>query len=177
MSEINNQIRGVYVGRFNPLHKGHQAVINYMISECGNDNSLLLLGSSNAPFTLRHYFSYDERSKIIQSIYPSLTVAGIPDYPTDNEWLKALDDILKIKFDNTEVVYFGGCEEDLQFFLQNGRNCKILNRFDGTTPNISATEVRDALIYKRPLDKYLDEKVLNEVSDLFEQKWEKFKKI
>ena len=107
-----------------------------------------------------------------------MKVVGLPDYPNDEEWLVALDDLISATGINpAEVIFFGGCEEDILFFYEAGRNCQIINRFDGTTPKISSTEVRDCLIYGRTLEGIIDPTIVNEVQNLFKQKWERFKKL
>jgi len=168
----------VYCGRFNPLHAGHGTVIKEMISQFGIENCLLVIGSSNAGFSLRHYFSYQERRGFIKKAFPELRVVGLPDYPTDEEWLVALDDLISAAgVSPAEVVFFGGCEEDILFFFEAKRNCRIINRFDGSTPKISATEIRDCLIYGRDLRGMIDPIIAEEMQNLFRQKWERFKKI
>ena len=63
---------GVYVGRLNPMHLGHQYVIDTMIQETKN-NCMLVLGSANTPCdTDRHLFSLQERSQIVSTLYPDL---------------------------------------------------------------------------------------------------------
>ena len=169
---------GAYVGRINPLHLGHEAVGEEMLKQFGVENSMLIMGSSNTPFSLRHFFSYEERRGFVKKVFPELKIVGLPDYPTDKEWLVAMDDLLIARgFDPLEVVFFGGCEEDILFFYDAGRKCHILNRFDGTTPKISATEVRDCLIYGRSLEGMINPLIAGDVRDLFAQKWERFKKI
>jgi len=141
-------------------------------------NCLVAIGSTNAGFSLRHFFSYQERRNFIKKLFPKIKVVGLPDYITDEEWLVALDDILtSMGINPKNVIFFGGCEEDVVFFLDKKRKCKIMNRFDGTTPKISATEVRDCLIFDRPLDGMLNPKIMTDVKKIFAEKWEKFKKI
>jgi len=169
---------GVFVGRFCPLHLGHEAVIRFMLDNAA-DSHLVVIGSSNAPFSLRHFFNYEDRRAFLLQVFPGLRIVGLPDYPTDSEWLLALDDILATAGFNPHVAtYYGGCEEDVIFFEGKGRNIAIpFNRFDGSTPKISATEVRDALIHDRPLDGMLNPELHNYVRGLFHDKWEKFKRI
>lgn len=168
----------VLVGRFNPIHNSHVHVINEMIKKYGQENCLVVVGSSNAGFSLRHFFSYHERREFIKKIFPDIRLVGLPDYHNDSEWLAALDDIIRVAgIDTSDLTFFGGCEEDIRFFLDDGRDCTIINRFDGTAPKISATEVRDCLIMGRPLDNYVDPVILNDLQKLFKEKWEKFKKI
>lgn len=169
----------VYCGRFNPVHAGHEAVINNMIERYGLENIIVIIGSSNTAQSLRHFFSYNERKNFIQKLYPGIAVAGLPDYGHDDEWMAALDDIIHLRKNNQydEQVFFGGCEEDISFFLERDRVCTILNRFDGTTPKISATEVRDDLISGRSLDGKINSTITDDVVNLFAEKWEKFKKM
>jgi len=170
--------KGVFVGRANPIHLGHEVIINNMANQLGFKNCLMTIGSCNHPFSLRHFFSYEERRSFIKTLFPTLPIVGLPDYPTDTEWLVALDDILSASgFNPQETIFFGGCEEDILFFLDAERKCQILNRFDGSSPKISATEVRDGLIYGRPLEGLLNPLIADEVKNLFSQKWERFKKI
>lgn len=170
----------IYCGRFNPVHKGHQKVIDQMLSEHGTENMLIVIGSSNTPQSLRHFFSYVERKNFIEKIYAGIDIVGLPDYHHDNDWITALDDLINLKIKSgsyTDHVFYGGCEEDISFFLERDRSCIILNRFDGTTPKISATEVRDDLISDRDLDGKIHENILHDVKNLFAEKWEKFKKM
>lgn len=88
------EINGFFVGRLNPIHVGHEQVINYMIEACGPDNSTIVIGSSNTPTSMRHFFSYSERRNFIKSLYPDIRIIGIPDFNSDEEWLVALDDLI-----------------------------------------------------------------------------------
>jgi len=169
---------GVFVGRFCPVHLGHEAVIASMIEECGVNNCLVVIGSSNASMSLRNLFSYEERREFLKIIFPELQIVGLPDYSTDKEWLTALDDILGLrKIKAEEIIFFGGCEEDIHFFFEFQRECKLINRFDGSTPKISATEVRDALIQERHAAHLLNPAVLEEVKKVFTIKWDRFRKM
>jgi|GEM_PF-685016 len=177
---------GIFVGRFSPVHLGHAVVIRNMVEVCGLSRSLVVLGSSNAPMSFRHLFSYEDRRGFIKKLFPEIPVIGLPDYPTNEEWLLALDDIIrlcqddifKIKHINPlRATYFGGCEEDVHFFLEFHRKCQLLNRFDGSTPKISATEVRDALIQGRSLENLLDSSVIEDVKRVFAIKWDRFRKM
>ncbi len=138
----------------------------------------MFLGSANHPFTLRHFFSYEERRYFTRKIFPDLRIVPLPDFPTNEEWFLALDDVLVAAgFDPGQVTFFGGCEEDVGFFIDSGRKVRIVNRFDGSTPKISATEVRDALNKERSLDGLVNPLIADEVRALFKTKWKKFEKI
>ena len=70
---------GIFVGRVCPLHLGHQKIIQKMIDDCGVDNCLMLIGSSNAPLSWRVLFPYMRRRNWVKRIFKQLKVIGIPD--------------------------------------------------------------------------------------------------
>lgn len=163
----------------NPIHLGHEQIINHMLDTYGPEGSTIIVGSSNTPQSLRHFFDLEERCGFIQMLYPDVEILSIPDHPTDSAWLLDLDQKVEAKGGRGSVAearFFGGSQEDVEFFLNTGRNVIILNRFDGTTPTISATEVRDALIEKRPVDELLNPQVAGHISELFARKWQEFKR-
>lgn len=165
----------VYIGRFNPVHAGHEAVIRQMTSEFTADNCLVIIGSCNKEQSLRHFFNYEERRMFIKMLNYTTKVIGLPDYATDSEWSMALDDILEVAgFDRNETIFLGGCEEDINTLKKDGRVTRIMNRFDGTTPKVSATEVRDALIHDKSLEGLVNTSLHSYMKDFFKRKWTQF---
>jgi len=166
---------GVFVGRMCPIHVGHEAVIREMMRACGGErHCLIVLGSSTAEFSMRNFFSLGERVRFLARLFPTLRVAGLPDYGDDATWMAALDVLLfGSGVSPGAVTFFGGCEEDVRFFFAAGRRVEILNRFDGTTPRVSATEVRDALITGRLLDGLVNPEIAWEVQEAFRRKRER----
>lgn len=167
----------VLIGRYCPIHVGHEAVIRAMQAKYAED-CIVGIGSANHPVSIRHFFSYTQRRGFIHKVFPDLQVFALPDFPTDEEWILALDDILHLRdVDPTSATFFGGCQEDVDFFYRFGRKVEIMNRFDGSTPKISATEVRDALIRERSLEGLLNPAIADSVRRSFQEKWELFKKM
>lgn len=167
---------GVYVGRFSPMHVGHQKLIETLLREYGDDH-LLLLGSCNHEISMRHIFSYKDRVTFIRHLYPSCRLVGLPDYPTDEEWFLHIDEFLKaLKVDPQSVTFLGGCEEEMDFFIKNGRYTNIFNRFNGTSPKVSATEVRDALISGRSIKGLVDNRLTQLIHETFRKRWEELRK-
>jgi len=79
----------VFIGRFQPFHKGHRETVR-VASNIAN-NVLVLIGSANGPRTIRNPWTYDERSDAIQSSFDdiSLYTDGLNDYSyNDNEWIQ-----------------------------------------------------------------------------------------
>jgi cytidyltransferase-like protein len=169
---------GVYVGRFNPIHLGHEQVIQSMIDECGENNCLLIIGSSNKPQSFRHFFGYANRKHFIQLLFPYLSIVGLPDYEDNTDWFSALDDIIMLSGNSTsQVDFFTGCKEDVLILSRYVSRFKIFNRFDGTTPTISATGVRDALLHQRSLDGLINPKIQSELQSRFNDVWATFQNI
>jgi bifunctional NMN adenylyltransferase/nudix hydrolase len=172
-----NKKTAAYIGRFNPIHAGHMKVIERMLELYGKDNSLVVIGSSNATQSLRHFFSYEERKSLILKLFPGIRLVGLPDYADDATWLSALGDILKLGgMDASETTFFGGSKEDIRFFEEAGYDSHIINRFEGEHARISATEVRDALMLDKPLDGLVHNDIREDLKKSFKEKWEDFKK-
>lgn len=148
-----------------------------MTIEFGPNNSLIIIGSCNKEQSLRNFFNYEERRMFIKMLNYTTKVVGLPDYETDALWSIALDDILDVAgFQANETVFFGGCDEDIVTLQKDGRNTRVINRFDGTTPKISATEVRDALLHAKSLDGLVNPSLHSYMKDFFNRKWKQFEK-
>ena len=164
---------GVFVGRMHPIHLGHERVIKKMIHECGEENCLVVIGSSNTKTSLRHFFSYEERRNFIRTLFPEVRIVGIPDFERDEEWLLALDDIIDTAHIELEkTTFYGGSDKDIDFFINKGRNIKIIDRYSQSiSNNISATMVREAIINNHSVDEFLNEKIKHDVINIFKKKW------
>lgn len=162
---------GVYLGRFSPMHRGHQVLIQKLLETYG-ERHVLLVGSCNHPVSFRHLFTYRDRCEFIQQVFPNARLIGLPDFDEDEDWFRQLDDTLALAHvDVTQATFVGGCQEDMNFFIESGRRVHIFNRFSGETPKISATEVRDALIEHRAVENLLDPRIVDLVVQRFSIRW------
>jgi len=157
----------VLLGRFSPIHKGHQMLINQMIKSFGEENCLILIGSSTS-YNQRTPFNFAARKRMIKILYPKVKIYGIPDtkpaeemfnYEYMQKWLmviKKLERKLQKKF-----VFCGGEAKDIEY-LKNIFETKVLINRVTTGENISATKIRKALIKKnnRLIEKLIDRKVI-----------------
>ena len=50
---------GLYIGRFQPFHKGHKSIVESALKQC--DRLIIGIGSSQETRTKRNTFSYEER--------------------------------------------------------------------------------------------------------------------
>lgn len=166
------------MGRMNPIHLGHEYVINRMVETHGEANCMIIIGSSNTKSGMRHFFPYSARREFIRKLYPTMRIVPAADFPLDSEWAQALTDTINAVFGAdavSAVQFYGGADDDVRYYIEAGHQAKVINRFDGTTPVISATEVRDLLVRNQPLAGFVNPKIQQDVEALFKKHWEEFK--
>lgn len=89
----------IFIGRFAPLHKGHQAVINVALKKA--KKVIILVGSSFRSRTERHPFSFSEREAMIRAAYPdvdheTLVILPIRDKTyQDQKWIAQVQEVVK----------------------------------------------------------------------------------
>ena len=85
----------VFIGRFQPFHNGHKAVINSAIEQA--KEVIVVVGSSFAARNTRNPFTFDERRQMIKAVFPQDNVKVVPvsDYPyDDNKWVAAVQNVV-----------------------------------------------------------------------------------
>lgn len=58
-------VRGLFVGRFQPLHLGHVRAIEWALSDGGVDELVIVIGSAQESHTLRNPFTAGERVEML----------------------------------------------------------------------------------------------------------------
>ena len=74
----------VVLGRFAPLHIGHQKVIDSAISDFGIKSTLVLIGSSTS-YNTRTPYTLSARKQMIKAVYPKIKIAEISDIKAKKE--------------------------------------------------------------------------------------------
>lgn len=74
----------IFIGRFQPFHNGHLAVVKKALAQA--QYILILCGSSNTPRNLKNPFTFTERENIILNAFSPeeqkrIYCATIDDYP------------------------------------------------------------------------------------------------
>lgn len=120
---------GIFIGRFQPLHKGHEIVIGKMLSE--QDFGLIVVGSADSPRTILNPFTYDERFSMLSAYaetngFQNLSIRPMIDYKyQDHLWLKEIKsniykfiDALKDSHNcDINVVLYGYHKDSTSFYL------------------------------------------------------------
>jgi nicotinamide-nucleotide adenylyltransferase len=78
---------GLFIGRFQPLHKGHLEVLSKALKSV--DRLIVVIGSSQAS-DARNCFTLAERKKMVRAAITPFRIIALRDYPDDAMWTKAL---------------------------------------------------------------------------------------
>ncbi|MHB8634383.1 MAG: adenylyltransferase/cytidyltransferase family protein [Thermoplasmatota archaeon] len=78
-------MRAVVVGRFQPLHNGHLALIGQ--AEREGAQVVIGVGSSTASETPKNPFTFVERQAMLEAALPGRPVVAIPDIHDDDRWV------------------------------------------------------------------------------------------
>ena len=103
------------MGRFQPLHKGHEAIIDEILAQ--GLKPLILLGGSGR-FDDRHIYTDTERAIMLMKVYgSSLEIQPIKDQPDWDSWF---DNIKKIVPSNS-IIFINNKEQDRIDFTLYGK--------------------------------------------------------
>ncbi|PZR92018.1 MAG: ADP-ribose pyrophosphatase [Stutzerimonas stutzeri] len=81
---------GVYIGRFQPLHVGHEAVIREALTKV--DTLIIVIGSAGIAPNPHNPFTFEQREAIFKQVFRHEITAGrisilsMWDYEDDNDW-------------------------------------------------------------------------------------------
>lgn len=114
----------IVIGRFQPIHKGHECLIQAAIDSA--ENTLVIVGSVNKPRTPKNPFTFEERRSLIQKLFKSkLEFCGIEDNTyNDDQWFMELRSIIKkyISFlgvSQQDVCIVGFIKDSSSYYLKN----------------------------------------------------------
>lgn len=138
----------VFIGRFQPFHNGHKAVIDAAIEQA--KEVIVVVGSSFAARNTRNPFTFDERRQMIKAVFPQDNVKVVPvsDYPyDDNKWVAAIQNVvhgaLSWSADPIRIGLIGHEKDGTSYYL------KIFPTWGSVSvPNVSginATDIRKDL--------------------------------
>lgn len=138
----------VFIGRFQPFHKGHSEIITHGL-EISN-KLLILIGSAESVRSSRNPFTYAERAKMILACFPDapITIRPLEDYLyNDDMWGLRVKTLIDATLNpNREIALLGTAKdsETARYMMQinAGTTFSPVN----TTNEISATKVREALV-------------------------------
>lgn len=173
----------VFIGRFQPFHNGHQAVIKEALKRA--DEVVVIVGSCGGPRTTRNPFTFEERFEMIRASNDDayednrLEIYGVNDYPyNDSKWLSEIQSIIDehIEYSNCDrglrnsndpkwvdkIGLIGHSKDNTSYYLKMfpGMDSVAVSDYRG----INATNIREDLLtfpnndyYKRDMPKAAQE--------------------
>lgn len=95
----------VMIGRFQPFHKGHQALLNLALETASR--VIVVLGSSHQARNAKNPFTWEERMAMIASTLDETTsgrvsFAPVRDYYDDQLWSKAVNEVVSAGCNESE---------------------------------------------------------------------------
>jgi cytidyltransferase-like protein len=112
---------GVILGRMQPMHLGHQHIIDKIIAD--GLEPIVILGSAQEFGTNKNPYHPLERIHMVQLVYPGIKVFAIDDCDCWDEWYyKLISTITLCVTDNLDevTIYLHDKLEDLQNFTFRG---------------------------------------------------------
>jgi bifunctional NMN adenylyltransferase/nudix hydrolase len=111
----------VYIGRFQPFHKAHLAIVNQAFQQAKFVH--IVIGSSNEPATVKNPFSFEERKEMILACFSSEKDKARLSFSANEDWfydedrwyhnvLNQVGEIVQKKQLNNEQVGIIGFDKD-----------------------------------------------------------------
>ena len=140
----------VFIGRFQPFHRGHKAVIDEALKRA--DNVIMLIGSANLPRSLRNPFSVAERAAMIKGAYSAAEAARIHCVALDDalyndtRWLQYVQAGVKSVTGDlqTDIGLIGHSKDSSSYYLSLFPNWASVSV--PSYHNLSATPIRDSYL-------------------------------
>jgi cytidyltransferase-like protein len=110
---------GMFIGRCQPFHKGHQEIINEILLE--GLIPIIVLGSSNDNRDKhKNPLTYAQRKELIRTVFPNVSIVFIRgiDYENWDEWFHELTNSIKTTLKN-EFDATGNLLDDIILFSHN----------------------------------------------------------
>lgn len=133
--------RALYVGRFQPFHKGHKEVVERLDSR--HDELVVAVGGPELSYSRRHPFQIGERIQMIkESIsvdFDSVYLIPVPDIDNNSLWVGRVENYTPefgVVYSNNELVEI--------LFEDSGYNVEGIDWVDRS--RLSGTEVRERMI-------------------------------
>lgn len=161
----------VFIGRFQPFHNGHKAVIDRALELA--HKVVVVVGSSFSSRNTRNPFTFEERKQMIESCYPEhyskvltstwgseddqrrLLVVPVSDYPYDDlKWINAVQKVVDETVpDAKDVGLIGHSKDHTSYYLDIFPRWK--NHVEVPNVNsINATDIRLKLFEGELADVY-----------------------
>ncbi len=138
---------GFLVGRFQPLHSGHEDMINRAIELCNRVG--VLIGSSNESGTSKNPFTYETREEMLKTVFgDSICVCSLPDIGVGNNstWGDYVLKNVVDRFGEMPELLVSGKEARRVSWFDSVEGASIAELYIPKTIDISASQMREHFI-------------------------------
>lgn len=139
---------GVLIGRFEPVHNGHQSLIRFALQNV--EELVIILGSCNVAPSIKNPWNAQDRREMILSCVSSpeadrVTFLEASDYLyNDNRWITSIQQQVEEVTDGSEDVVLIGEEKDRSsFYLKMFPQWKHLPAGQNFVKGLDATKIRE----------------------------------
>jgi len=151
--------RGLFIGRFQPFHKGHLHVIKLALKEV--DELIVGIGSTQLNYEIDNPFTCGERLQMIREALREENISSdkywlvpIPDIYNNYVWVSHVESLCP----SFQVVY-GGNTHTLKLFEDAGYQVKKVEIYG--SGEFSGTEIRKKMLKGESWEEYVPSAVAN----------------
>lgn len=144
----------VFIGRFQPPHRGHLDVIRQALRLA--EKVYILIGSTDKPRTIKDPFSFEERREMLASMLTAeerdrITLAPVQDSTyNDGDWVRWVQDAVAqqtVGINSPKIGLIGHEKDASSYYLRMFPQWELVEV--DPTDDISATEIREQLFAER----------------------------
>ncbi len=164
--EAERSRRVLFVGRFNPLHKGHVEIMKHILAAHPGWDLIVAIGSAQFSHTLRDPFTAGERLQmlhetIIDENLPRdrIYLVTIPDIERNSLWVSHVETYcprFSVVYSNNPLVY--------QLFIERGYEVKPLKFV--RRKEYQGTEIRRRMIETEPWEHLVPPSVVRVIKEI-----------
>ena len=141
----------VYIGRFQPFHNGHLALLNHALATA--EQVIVVIGSAHQARTPKNPFTWKERADMVKLALPEvdrarITFLSLRDFYNEDRWLQAVrSGVENIARERTgqerfDVALIGHFKDATSDYLKKFEGWELVS-VDRNGP-VDATHIRDA---------------------------------
>ncbi|ALV62585.1 Nicotinamide-nucleotide adenylyltransferase, NadM family [Thermococcus sp. 2319x1] len=157
-------MRGLFVGRFQPVHNGHLKALEYVFSQV--DEVIIGIGSAQVSHTLKNPFTTSERMEMLIRALDEKGIprgkyflVALPDINFNSIWAPYVEAMVP-KFD----IVFTGNSLVAQLFRERGYKVVVQPMFRKDI--LSATEIRRRMIEGEPWEELVPKSVAEYIKEI-----------
>ncbi len=153
---------GFIIGRFQPFHYGHMYLVKHALEHV--KKLIIICGSSDLSLTDKNPFTFEERKTIIETSLKKykdrIIIVPLPDTPTDEEWLKLLNElIVKVTNNSKNVALIGHIKDESSYYLKIIKFAKFID-IENYFKKLDATFIRNKILPSIMHGKYFNMKFI-----------------